>query len=332
LLVVVTGATGLLGNNIVRLLLEQGHRPRVLVRDTRIGKPLAGLDVEALPGDVREPETLKTGFAGADLVIHCAAQVHIGWTKADLLQQVNVEGTKAVAEAAMNEGARLVHVSSVDALGVGSEDEPADETSPREGKFEYPYVKTKREAEDAVRHFFDTGLKGVIVNPGLMFGPWDWKPSSGQMILSYIQRRPLMAPRGGCSACDVRDVAFGVLAAAAKGKQGENYILAGENMRFIELWKIFAEVAETKPPWQQMGPVVSNVVGRIGDVWSQMEGREVEFNSAAIKASSQFHYYKSDKAKAELGYQHRPAREAIEIAYRWFKKYGYLKKTKKKKK
>ncbi|WDI44640.1 NAD-dependent epimerase/dehydratase family protein [Bremerella sp. P1] len=324
MLALVTGSTGLVGNNVTRMLLEQGHQVRVMVRDPRIDRSLAGLDVEPVPGDIREEEAVNTAMIGVDAVIHSAAVVHIGWTKEKLMQQVNVEGTKIVAQAAMKQGVRMVHVSSVDALGVGKKDASANEDSPREGKIPCPYVLTKRAAEDALREMVPQGLNVVITNPALMFGPWDWKPSSGRMLISVVKKQPPMAPRGGGSTCDVRDVAAAIITAIHKGKVGENYILGGENLTYFDLWKRMAAITGRRPPWARLGPLIGIIAGMSGDLYGHMDGKEPEVNSAAIKMGSQYHYYRSDKAMEELDYQVRPLDRTLRDALLWFRANGYL--------
>src|SRR4029453_13151318 len=125
----VTGATGLLGNNIVRQLLAEGYSVRVLARPTADPRPLAGLNVEMVAGDVRDPLAAKRACQGIDAVIHAAGHVHIGWRQADVHRAINVEGTRNVAVAAREAGARLVHISPVNALGLGRLENPADEES-----------------------------------------------------------------------------------------------------------------------------------------------------------------------------------------------------------
>ena len=322
--VLVTGATGLLGNNVVRMLLEHGQQVRVMVRDPRANRSLAKLDIEIVQGDVKDEESVKTAMLGADAVIHSAAMVHIGWTKEKLMQPTNVEGTRIVGTAAMKQKLRMVHVSSVDALGIGQEDAPANEETPREGKIPCPYVLTKRAAEEELQKLIANGLHAVIVNPGLMFGPWDWKPSSGRMLISVIKKQPPLAPRGGGTTCDVRDVALGCINAIGHGRVGENYILGGENISYFDLWTRIANMSGRRPPWRRMGPFISMMVGMFGDTWATMEGKEGEVNSAALRIAGQFHYYSSDKAKAELGYRNRPLDQTLEDAWQWFRKHGYL--------
>jgi dihydroflavonol-4-reductase len=319
----VTGATGLMGNNVVRALLDQGRSVRVLVRETSDPRPLEGLDTEVVRGDIREAEAVRRACAGVDGVVHAAGWVHIGWTGAELAREVNVEGTRCVARAAQEAGVRMIHVSSMNALGIGKQDQPADEESPRVGQVPCPYIVTKRESEEVVRQCIEEGLDAVIVNPGFMLGPWDWKPSSGRMVLELSRRFMPVAPRGGCSACDVRDVAQGILAAREKGRSGQNYILAGENLRYLDLWKIVAEVTGRRAPWFRPGPVAPWIGGHLGDLKARLTGREPDLNSAAIRVSWQFHYYSCRRAEEELGYRYRPAREAVEASWAWFREYGY---------
>ncbi len=181
--VLVTGVTGLVGNNVVRLLVERGDHVRVLARERSDPRPLDGLDVEIVRGDLREDGPLAAAVAGRDLVIHAAAQVHIGWTGLAEARAINVEGSRRVAHAARLAGCQMVHVSSVDALGQLPGGQASDEETPPVGGVPCPYVVTKRAAEQAVLEEVAQGLAAVIVNPGFMIGPWDWKPSSGRMLL-----------------------------------------------------------------------------------------------------------------------------------------------------
>lgn len=324
--VLVTGATGLVGNNVVRRLLGAGRKVRVVVRAERDTKPIDGLAVEIISGDICDLESLRAAVRDVDLVIHCAGYVHIGWTGKQMAEAVNVGGSRNIAIAAREVGAKLVHVSSVDALGAGLRDKPADEESNPVSNPPIPYVVTKRAGEAEVRKQVELGLDATIVNPGFMLGPWDWKPSSGRMLLEVAQGKPPMAPRGGSTVCDVRDVAKGILLASQKGRRGANYILGGENLTYLELWKLFAEVAKTPKPICRMGPVIAFGAGLVGDVWAKVTGVEGTVNSAALKMSGGYHYYSSRRAETELGYHCRPARESIVDAWQWFQTHGYTKK------
>lgn len=319
----VTGATGLVGNNVVRHLLDRGDDVRVLLRDRGFSRPFAGLDVEAVAGDVRDAEAVERACAGVERVIHAAARVHIGWTGGDLQHATNVMGTRHVARGARLAGARLVHVSSVDALGIRSRAEPADEETPAHGHVPCPYVLTKRAAEQAVRDEIAQGLDAVIVNPGYVLGPWDWKPSSGRMLLEIARGLGLLAPPGGNDFCDVRDVAQGILAAADQGQTGRRYILSGEPLSYFEAWQIFAEVTGARRPVGTARLPLVRFAGWVGDLIRRLTGHELDLNSAAAKISTLPHHFSSARAERELGYRSRPAREAAQAAWSWFQEEGY---------
>lgn len=321
----VTGSTGLLGNNVVRQLLAQGEAVRVLVRSSSDPRPLEGLEVETVQGDVCDADSVRRAAEGVSTIIHSAAHVHIGWQQHARQQKINVEGTRTVALAAREAGARMIHVSTTDTCGFGTLDAPADEETPLTPGVDCPYVVTKRAAEKVVLDLVGEGLDGVIVNPSFMLGPWDWKPSSGRMLLQVARGWALVAPRGENNFCDVRDVARGVLAAVKQGKPGRRYILGGESLSYLEAWQIFAAVSGSRPPLGQARqvPVMMLAAGRFGDVFARLTGREPAVNSAAVAMSRLSKCCTHARAAAELGYQAGTVRDAARDAWDWFRQYGY---------
>ena len=320
----VTGATGLVGNNVVRQLLDAGHFVRVLARGTSDPRPLAGLDVERVAGDVRDGSALAQACAGVDVVVHSAGHVYIGWTGLEDHRAVNVEGTRNVAAAARQAGARLVHVSSVNALGLGRLESPADEETALPGIVPVPYVITKREAEQVVLEEAERGLWAAIVNPAMMFGPWDWKPSSGQMLVE-VSQGSLFAPVGAQNVCDVRDVAQGTIAAAERGASGRRYILGGHNLSYRDLWTRIAALAGRAGPRLPMGPVFRAVAAPLLSARTRLTGRESPANSGALAMSGQSHCFTSARAERELGYRIRPLDETLADAWQWLREHGYIK-------
>jgi len=323
--VLVTGATGLVGNNVVRALLDGGHSVRVLTRATSDSRPLAGLEVERAQGDVRDTASVDRAANGVDAVIHAAAQVQIGWTGLETSRAINVDGTRNVAQAARRHSLQMVHVSSVDALGLGTVDCPADEDTPPVGGVLCPYVVTKREAEQVVLDEVTQGLHACIVNPAYMLGPWDWKPSSGRMLLHVAKGWALFAPLGQNSFCDVRDVAAGIVSGLERGRAGRRYVLAGETLSYFQAWRIFADVTGARRPRFPVGPLVRIGAGWCGDLWTKVSGREGDVNSAATAIAAQKRCYSSARAEAELGYRRREVRESAEAAWSWFCEHGYPK-------
>jgi dihydroflavonol-4-reductase len=320
---VVTGGTGLVGNNVIRMLVDQGRRVRTLVRGRSGERELAGVAVERTIGDVTDPESVRRAVAGAAVVVHSAAMVHVGWRRLAEMRRVNVEGTRLVAEAARRTGARLVHVSSVNALGLTGDATPAHEETPFGNTIECPYVVTKREAEQVVLDEVARGLDAVILNPVFMLGPWDWKPSSGRMLLEVAAGRGVLAPPGSQHFGDSRDIAAGILSATTNGAAGRRYILGGHHLRFLDAWTLFAEVSGRRPPRGEAPLPVVRFAGRVGDLIAGCVGREGPLNSAAAGMSLLCQHYSSDRAIDELGYSIRPLADTVEDAWRWFVDHGY---------
>ena len=321
----VTGATGLVGNNVVRQFVDRGRPVRVLVRGSGpvVDRAFAGLPVTRCPGALDDERSLAAASAGAGVVVHAAAVVHCGWARLEEMRRVNVEGTRLVARAARLAGARLIHVSSVDAIGLRSDGGPADEDTPPGGMPECPYVVTKREAEAAVLAEVERGLDAVIVNPVYMLGPWDWKPSSGRMLLEVGAGKGLFAPPGGNDFVDVRDVAIGILAATERGRTGRRYILGGHPLTYLDAWRVFARIAGRMQPLGLAPPVAVRTAGWIGDVVSLFTRRERPVNSAATRMSMLAHNFCCRRAETELGYVFRPFEATVQDAWEWFLDRGY---------
>jgi dihydroflavonol-4-reductase len=321
--VLVTGATGLVGNNLVRLLCGRGDQVRVLVRPGSDPRPLAGLSVERALGDVRDPRSVERALAGVELVYHCAALVAVGTGGLSDFRAVNVGGTGSVARAARASGARIVHVSSVDALGYGTRDRPATEETPPDSFIAVPYVITKREAELAVLKQAALGLDAVIVNPVFVLGPWDWKPSSGRMLLEIARGAGRLAPPGGNDFAHAEDVAAGVVRAAERGRSGERYILGGEALSYREAFAAFAEVTAGPRPIATVPGVVARSVGWGGTAIGWLTGREPALNAASAALGCLPHHFDDAKARGELGYRSRSARAAARDAWSWLTELGY---------
>jgi dihydroflavonol-4-reductase len=321
----VTGGTGLLGNNCIRALVARGERVRALVRKpAESERCLSGLDVEVVPGDVRDADSVAAAMRGVEAVVHSAGHVHIGWSGIEMHRAVNVDGTRNVAEAALRAGVRLVHVSSTNALGVGGRTFEADEEHVDPDIPSCTYVVTKREAEDVVLGLVDRGLDATIVMPGFMLGPWDWRPSSGRMMIEVGSRFLPLAPCGSFTVCDARDVAAGALAAAERGRPGRRYLLCGVNLTYFELWRKIAALAGRPGPLAPLGPMQRYCLGRLGDLWYRLTGHEPDVNSAAIRMSSVHHRFSSRRAREELGYTTRPLDETLRDTWDWFRTHGYV--------
>ena len=343
--VLITGATGLVGNNCLRHLHAQTSDPKnaktkhelhVLVRAGYDERPFA--DLQPAPqchlGDLSKPAALDAVLAPLlptmDAVIHSAGDTHIGKQPRPMQWTINVDATEKLAMLSRQHDCRFIFVSSVDALPAGSPEQFVDETSVEghSGAAKYPcgYVETKRAAEVAVLSEIEKGLDGFIVNPGFMLGPWDWKPSSGRMLLEVAKKFTPFGPWGGYSVCDIGEVAAAICRLTTDGSQvasHRRYILAGNNIRYIDAWRVFAEVSGGSKPICPAGPLMKVAAGRWGDWMSKLTGKEGDVNSAGIAMSNLFHYYDSSRAERELGYRIPPVKKSAQAAWDWFREHGY---------
>jgi dihydroflavonol-4-reductase len=320
--VVVTGASGLLGGNLAAELRAQGHQ---VLATRRAGTKIQHLDDLTLAwvdADLGAPEALARAFAGAEAVFHCAAAVTVKREVTPEMTAANVTGTANVVEAVIAARVpRLVHTSSVVAVGLSTDGRPCDETATwnfdTEGLVD-AYALTKRRAEDVV-HAARDRIDAVIVNPTYMLGPRDARPSSGKLIVDVVRRRVPGWTPGYNNFVDVRDVARGMIAAWRRGRRGERYILAGHDMTYRDVMREIARVAGVAPPRLAVPRPVAWAFGKWGDL-VERRGREPIVNSTQIRyAFTDRFRFRSDKAQSELGYAAGSLEPAIRDAIAWFR-------------
>jgi dihydroflavonol-4-reductase len=318
---VVTGATGLLGGNLAEALIQAGWRVRGTRRRSSHVDHLADLGIEWVEARLDDPDALARAFDAASLVFHCAANLDIARNPTRDQLEANVLGTRRVIAAARRAGVRLIHCSSTVAVGVSDDERPCTETQrwniPERGLAD-GYAITKRQSEEEVAAARE--VDRVIVNPGYMLGPRDARPSSGRMILEVARRRLVAGPPGFNSFVDVRDVARGMISAATRGRRGERYILAGENVPYTEAFARIAHVVGGRPPRFPLprGPAVAG--GWLGDLTHALTGRSPRVTSTMVRWGFERGFQMdSSKARAELGYATRPWEEGVEAAWKWFR-------------
>jgi dihydroflavonol-4-reductase len=318
--VVITGASGLLGGNLAAELKARGHDVGATRRAGTKVQHLEDLGLRWLDADLASPAALAQAFAGADAVFHCAAAVTVKREVTAEMTAANVTGTQNVLDAAASARVtRVVHTSSVVAIGLSTNGVPCDETArwnfEEEGLVD-AYAITKRQAEDAV---VAAKIDAVIVNPTYMFGPRDARPSSGKLIVDIVKRRVPGWTPGYNNFVDVRDVARGMIGAWERGRRGERYILAGHDMTYGDMMRMVARVAGVKPPRFQVPARIAKLVGKWGD-FVERRGGDPLVNSTQIRyAFTDKFRFKSDKAARELGYTVSPLEPAIADAIAWFR-------------
>jgi len=329
--VFLTGGTGLLGNNIARQLSDRGDQVVALVRTQPADEIFEGVNVEFVRGDLNSKAAIDQAIERCDAVIHSAALIHIGWERMEESMRANRDGTEVIAQTAQRHRKPMVHIGTVNTLAMppqrlfgsssGGSLLLADERTPITPEtMQVPcaYVLSKRASVDVVQQQITHGLDARIVHPGFMLGPWDWKPSSGRMLLELGRRTYVPAcPTGGCSVCDVRDVAAGTLAALDRGQCGRHYILAGENLTYRRLWQEMARRMRRPVPVLPIGPLIRACAVACGNVTRSVTGVETDINSAALKISSQMLWFDSSRARAELGYTNRGLSETLDDAAQW---------------
>lgn len=326
-MVLVTGGTGFLGINLVRLLVSQAQRVRVLTRSDQRPPGLESELIEFRRGDVTDPASLLDAVRSCEEVYHLAGWVQITPWGHDQARRINVEGTRLVCRAALEAGVRrLVHTSSIAAIGCGAPDHPADETTPwNTDALCIPYYLSKRDSEQVVLEFVDRGLDAVIVNPAYVIGPWDVKPTAGRMILRVATGRQHIYPRrGGINFVDVRQVAEGHVKAMSLGSTGQRYILGGENISYRAFFERVAAIAGVRPPrwgvdaWMLAGPAA--VGGALGRLFPAVFR---DLNPAILRSGFIEHFVTAEKSRRELALEPLPIDAAIRDTLAWFAEHGY---------
>ena len=311
--VLVTGATGFVGSAVARALARQGARLRLIVRPTSNRRNLAGLEADIVITGTHDLAHLTRAMAGCRMVFHVAADYRLWVPDPAAMMRTNVEGTRALMQAARAAGVeRVVYTSSVAALDpdnlIGA------------------YKRSKYLAEQVALEEARAGLPVVIVNPSTPVGPGDVKPTpTGRMVLDAARGRIPAYVETGLNVVHVDDVAAGHLLAAERGRIGERYILGGENLELSALLALIAEVAGRKPPRIRLpiGPLVPVAIG--AEWFARLTGRTPALTRETLAMARKKMFFSSEKAEAELGYRARPAREAIVDALAWVREEGMLK-------
>jgi len=320
----VTGGTGFLGANLAAGLLERGWPVRILRRSTSPLDAVKDLSVEHAIGDVLDPDSLLAAMRGVDVVFHVAA-VSIYWrTTAEQVYRVNVDGTRAVLDAAQRSGVkRVVFTSSGAAVGIVRGRPSNEDDAYHEKIVRFPYGHSKWLAEELVHEAVRRGQDATIVNPTVIVGPRDLNWGSGSIIREAARRRIPAVPPGGVNYVAVADVVAGHIAAAERGRPGERYILSGENLTHRQLLKIVTRVVGVQPPRFDIPRGVIPLLAFAANVISRL-GVQLPIDARQLLLSREFLWFDNAKAQRELGLPHTPIEQAVRAAYEWYVANGYL--------
>lgn len=327
-MIVITGATGHLGNVLVRQLLDRGERVRVLVHHRSSLTSLENLDVEKVRGDICNIDSLENAFKGADTVYHLAAMVKIvpGYEKQ--LQAINVEGTKNVLQACKtNDVRRLIYSSSSHVFGsIPHGTTITEETPIVPSKTKKGYIRSKAQATLDVLKAAKDGLDAVIAIPSGILGPFDFMPSHmGRMCIEANTFGRSFYIDGGYNFADVRDVASGFISMAEKGIKGEMYLLTGEFFSDWQALNLLSRELGTLAPKYKIPPWLAYPMSYLSILFHKVSGGpDPLLSPQAVGEVVSNSSFSSAKAKNELGFKSRDVETSLTDGIHWLKERGMI--------
>lgn len=328
MLAFVTGATGFLGSHVARVLADNGADMRLLVRSSSNLRNIEGLRADHALGDLRDPASLEKAMAGCDVVFHVAADYRLWVRDPNEMYRSNVEGTRAILEAARKNGVRrVVYTSSVATIGFTRNGYPANEDSPVSlADMIGHYKRSKFMAEQLALEAGRSGLQVVVVNPTTPVGDQDVKPTpTGRIVVDFLKRKFPAYVETGLNLVDVRECARGHVTALEKGKSGERYILGGENLTLKQILDKLAKITGLPSPILKLPYIFAYAAGIADEiVTGRLRGREPRATIDTVRMGAKKMFASSDKAERDLGWKIVPVESALRRAVEWFRVNGYV--------
>jgi dihydroflavonol-4-reductase len=325
--VLLTGASGFIGSAVARILVEEGFAVRALVRAGSRRDHLKALGIDIVEGSISDAASVSAALASRRYLIHVAADYRLWARDPREIFAANVEGTRAVMEAARSAGVeRVVYTSSVATVQPRPDGRPADEDAfmPADAA-SGAYQRSKIMAERLVRDMIADSLAAVIVNPATVIGPHDVRPTpTGRIVIAAATGRIPAFVDTGLNLVHVDDVARGHVAALRRGRIGERYILGGNNVRFARMLADIAALAGRRPPRLRIPWYAALPVAYAAEAASRVTGREPLATLEGVRHARDCMFFSTAKAERELGIRARPYREALADALTWFRNAGYL--------
>ncbi len=317
--VLVTGATGFLGTALCRALDQKKIPTTALVRPESSIDELKKLShIRFHTGDVTDLNSVREAACGAEVVFHLAGVVSYSRRDLPLMEQVNVKGTACVVEICRQKKIRLIHTSSIVAVGASLKPVVLNEDSPYNmAKYRIAYFDTKRKAEVLVQQAVRKGhISAVILNPSQVYGPGDMKKSSRSVQKKVATGRCPFYTFGGVSVVDVHSVVKAFLTAVDKGRSGHRYILSGENLSVKELLSLVARAGGAKAPFI---PVPNTVIHTLMGLQKILKSLGWKKDIDTLRMACFYHWFSNKKAREELGFVPQSARQAVESSVHWWK-------------
>jgi dihydroflavonol-4-reductase len=323
----VTGGTGFVGAAVARALLRAGWQVRALSRPGSDRRNLDPLALEVVVGDLGDPGSLESAAGGCEALFHVAADYRLGARDPAPLYRTNVEGTRAIMQAAQRAGvARMVYTSSVACVGLPADGTPGREDTPVSlSDMVGHYKRSKFLAEQVVHELAQRGAPVVIVNPSTPIGPGDIKPTpTGQLVLDAATGRMPAYVDTGLNVVHVDDVATGHLLAYQRGRAGERYILGGTDMTLREILVAIARLVGRAPPRVRLPRRVLLPFAYAAECVAGLTGGSTRLTVEGLRMARKHMFFSSEKAQRDLGYRWRPPLEAFSDALDWLRQQGLL--------
>lgn len=326
--VLVTGANGFLGSHIVKILIERGYDVRAFVLKGTPVDTLSGLACEIFDGNLLNPLDVENALEDCDFLIHTAAITDVWPTKNPLSWKINFDLVKTLTDIVRKKSVKkYIHVGTANSFGYGSIKEPGSEDKVfNSGKYGLDYINSKKAAQDYLLEEArkDPGLPVVIINPTFMIGENDTKPGPGEMIISVIKHKVPGYSAGGRSFAAVKDVALACVNAIDKGLIGECYITGGTNMNYKQFFSLIADKVGVKSPKIFIPKFVAVPFAALMQLAAKVRKRKPLLSVTMARMSGDGHYYSSNKAIKELGYEQTGLDKALDEAVKWYDEHGYL--------
>jgi len=325
--VLVTGADGMLGNNIVRELLRRGHRVTCFIEKSHTGETLKHLPVKLVKGDICHEQDLRPAFSSVDYVIHTAGVTAMWPARSPLSWRINYEAVRLLVRLSSEHNIRrFIHIGTATSFGHGPLNKPGNERSPYSNYvFKLDYQDTKFRAQEyLLEQYRDNRFPVIILNPTFMIGKYDNGNSSNKMILYIFKGRVPGYSPGGKNYVNVRDVAVAAANALHMGRLGECYITGGKNLSYRESFHLIAHTLGVKPPALKLPRFMSVSFGALQSAYASVSRRPPPVSYRMARIGCEGCYYSPDKAIEELKMPQTPLEEGIMEAMDWFRERGMV--------
>lgn len=325
--VLVTGADGVLGSNLIRDLLSRKYEVSVLLEKDKDSPTLNGLNIKRFHGNILNIEDIDLAVKGHEAVIHAAASTNVYPARSEIINRVNIDGTRNIIDSCLKYNIkRVVYVGTANSFGFGTKEDPGKEGNPYTSiKYGLDYMDSKQKAQELVLQYVkDKNLPALIVNPTFMIGPYDSKPSSGAMIIALKNGKIPGYTSGGKNFIAVKDAANALANTLTMGRIGECYILGNYNLTYKEAFEKMAGAIDAKAPTRKLSPFMVTSYGKLSSFLAKVFKYTPSVTKELSLISCEKHYYTSNKAQKELLLQNTPIEVATKEAFDWFKENKYI--------